>query len=214
MSFFQMAPIFILFVFFSIIFYAALRSAGKESNKRIKKFLEGEDVSSNIRRKPIDTELFFVPDLDGLPIKEYTAEEAEKFPVLIARQERVIAISKNKMIRFKEPKSNLEVKMQFGTISVEEVANYEESYSQYIYALVNWAESLMEAGNFDDAEKVLSVSIEQGSEISKSFTLLADIYFRNNDKPKMEDLYETVSTINIPAQKKAWEHINNYLLKM
>lgn len=211
---FQVAPILTLLIFFVIIFHAFLRSTKKESYRQTKKFLDDEEASNNVRKKPIGEDSFFVPDLTVLPIKEYTAEETEKFPVAASRQKKLIEASKNKMIRFKEPKSNRDIKFQFGTTSIETIAQYEENYSRYMYALLNWAESLIEAGNPEEARQILSASIEQGSEISKSYTLLADIYFQNKDKPKMEELYETVNKIDIPGQKKAWAHINDYLLKM
>lgn len=211
---FQLVPVFVLLIFFAIVIQAAIRSTKQASYKRTQEFLRQEEESNNVRKKDIDEALFFVPDLSALPIKKYSPQEAEKFSVLISRQEKVVAAAQKKMIKFKEEKTNHDVKLQFGTVNLETIANYEENYSQYMYALINWAESLIEAGNLTDAQSVLSASIDQGSEISKSFTLLADIYFQNNDKAKMEDLYETVNTINIPAGKKAWEHINGYLLKM
>ena len=146
------------------------------------KFLEAEDKANAVRKKEISPDLFFTPDMSELP------------PVDEGDPHKVERCAKRKMIYFREPQTNLELKQEYGGAQVEYIAQFEENFHDFLKALTAWATSLAEKG--DDASIkqslwILGYAIAHGSEFRRTYRLAADLYAQARDTNTLHALFET-----------------------
>ena len=146
-----------------------------------------DDLKSNhVRKKEISEEYFVRPDIGRLPFMEKPDGSLARL------QETVRSRASSKMIRLPKQMDNIEVKMTFGTANLEVVTQCEENYYRFIMALVSWGEQLYKEGYVKEAEEALLESVALGSDMSRSYTLLIDLYEGRGDAEKLGELREIV----------------------
>ncbi|MCL2350487.1 MAG: hypothetical protein FWC67_03295 [Defluviitaleaceae bacterium] len=202
-----MAPILILVVGFTI----ALRFAGKPSKHQLEteKMLEENEAANMARLKEIGQELFYVVNAEDLPMREYSDEDMSRPHPAYMWQNRVAGIADKKMLRFDQQYSNVQLKHMFGVANLEFVARYEENFTNFNHALRHWAEALIAAEQPDDARRVLEVSARSGSEISQTYTLLADIYAQQGNADGLEELKSLVEQSTLPGKNIVKQHLSS-----
>lgn len=147
-----------------------------------RKFLDDEAAANQVRKKEIDPQLYFTPDLTDLP------------PIEEDDPHKVIRAAARQMIYFKKPVTNLELKNQYGPAQMDLIALHEENFNEYLKALTAWATSLAETDNeqdISDALLILGYAIAHGSEFRNTYKLTADIYARMGEKETLIALKET-----------------------
>ena len=144
-------------------------------------FLEEEAAANNTRRKEIDPGLYYTPNLSAHP------------PIPEGDPHRVERAASRKMIYFRQPMTNLELKKQYGPQQMETIAHQEENFNEYLKALTNWAVSLHENGKNDEALQILEYTLSLGSEFRNTYKITADIYAQNKNKNALEALHKTAS---------------------
>lgn len=175
-------------IFLTAILGFLIASSGKKYNadkKRFDSFLQREMEANYTRKKEIEADYFYTADLSGLPFHDYPAEKTK----LIKTQQSVKTQAGKKMLHFDQKKTNLELKLGYGIANLDNIIMYEENYNAYIRALTNWAEELLADQNLDDAVSVLEESVRLGSELSKSYSMLAKAYTIRDDRYKLDGLY-------------------------
>ncbi len=151
------------------------------------KFIEDERTANMARKKDIPAEFFIKPDVSRLPVKNYAQQSR-----LASKQEAALKSANNTMIKFNTPKTNREIKLEFGLANLDNVINYEENYQQYIRKLTDWAEQLILEGYIEDGQKVLLEAIEFGADSFICFKLLNDTCFSQNNFTILEDLFSKI----------------------
>jgi len=202
--------IFIAFISFAIFFIVVTHYRGKGYGKDFEAYINEEKEANAIRNKPIGEDDYFKPDMSVFPIKQNIVEN----DAVSRKQADVIRLSEKKMMRFDAPMTNTELKHRFGTVNLEHVTEYEENFYKFIYAVNGWAEALIDAGDEDAAIRALEGGVKNGAETSKTYTILADIYFKRNMRAEMRGLYDIARNKNMPAREKVRQHINDYYIKM
>lgn len=201
-------PILILVIAFAIFFTVTTRMRGKRYGRDFEDFIDEEREANTVKSRPIGEDELFVPDMSLFPIK------AESADIVGRKQSEMQKRAAKKMIRFDAPMSNLELKHKYGTVNLEKVSEYEENFFNFIYAVNDWAQALSDSGDLSGARAALRGGVLSGAETSKTFTMLADIYFQQNLREEMRELYETIKTNKMPAKEKTWQYINDYYVKM
>jgi len=202
--------IFTVIVALIIIFTIVTKSKFRGYGKDFEEYVEKEREANAVRRKPINDSDFYIPDLSVFPLKEDKGEDT----AVMRTQREFLKRAENRMMSFDPPLSNAELKLRFGTLNLEHITEYEENFYQFNYAVNNWADALLEAGDTATAEKVLRGGVACGTETGKTYTMLADIYFKSNRRSDMRELYDIVKNKQMPAQEKVWGYINEYYVKM
>ncbi|MCL2170122.1 MAG: hypothetical protein FWB74_08880 [Defluviitaleaceae bacterium] len=179
-------PVVILIILFTI----AVRLASKSGKVRQKaeKLIAENEAANTARAREIEDEHFFKPELDKLPIRTFTAEEMSLPHPVYLWQNKVVQGASKKMLRFGSEQSNVELKRRYGLANLEFVARYEENFTNFCHGLRHWAQVLLLEGNEADAQMVLEFAVHAGSEISLTYTMLADIYKNQNDVQKLKEL--------------------------
>jgi len=164
-------------------------------------FLEAEDAANAVRKRDIDEELFFEPDLSDLP----AVQEGDPF--------KVERFASRKMIYFRTPMSNLELKQQYGPAQMDYIAQYEENFNEFLKSLTAWAADLADSREFQDVSDallILGYAIAHGSEFRTTYKLAADLYAEAGETATLEALMDTAERHHFrdPAIKR---HIVDYI---
>jgi len=204
-------PILVLVVFFVIVVRLANRRKKGDVRQKTEDMLNKDNAANLTRNKEIGEELFYTPDEAKLPLREYTEAEMRQPVAAYMWQKKVVDISAKKMLRFDRAYSNVELKQMFGPSNLEYVARYEENFNNFIHSMRHWAEALLAAGQTEDARRILEESVAAGSELSQSYTKLADIYAEAGDAESLARLKSTVEKSPMPGKNIAAKHIENKL---
>ena len=154
------------------------RQKQEEINKR---FFEAESIANQVRKKEIGLELYYVADLFLLP------DIPESDPHMVRRA------SKRPMIYFRQPLTNLELKQMYGLAQMEIIAQHEENFNEYLKALTNWSNELIETGQDTDAIFVLDYAISLGAEFRNTYKLAADLYTKREDIHNLDYLVDRIN---------------------
>ena len=177
-----------------ILFIASVtKRHGRLQDAKNRRFLEEEQAANLARKREIDPELFFVPDLGVLP----TVEQGDPH--------KVVRASIRTMVRFAEPISNVELKKMYGVSQLDSISQYEENYHDYLKCLGEWAKFLEKNERTEDALTVLLYTIELGTEFRAPYKLATDIYFSKGDRGAIFALLDkTADThFNDPAMRQS-----------
>lgn len=184
---------FATFAFLAILFKIIVNNKGKKEKKFFDQYLEEEFNANFSRAVEIPKELFFVPKIELLPIKEY--ENDSKYEQIIKLQNAVIKKSTEKMIILDPPLSNKEIKLKYGANNLETIINCEENYNSFINSINNLSEELINLKNYPDAEQFLLYCVEIKSLYFKTYELLIKIYIETNQNEKIKNLKEEVQNM-------------------
>ncbi|MCL2015310.1 MAG: hypothetical protein FWG68_03575 [Defluviitaleaceae bacterium] len=151
---------------------------------------KADALANTARRRDVENIFYYTANLNELPFETTATEEIVKL------QNRVKLRAAAPMIHFHQKFTNIELKTAYGAANLEMIALNEENYNKYIYALLKWAEHLLENGS--DIQKknayfILERCVDLGSEHKKTYALLADKYAEKADKIALDNLLEKVS---------------------
>ena len=195
----------LLTVFAMVYIFIQSRRHKNRQEELNRKFLDAEDRANSVRKKDISPDLFFEPDISDLP----PLQEGDPYQI-----ERT---SKRKMIYFREPVSNLELKQEYGPAQMDIIAQYEENFHDYLKSLTDWATSLAEdreENNVKDALWILGYAIAHGAEFRSTYKLAADLYAEIKDTETLQALYNAAEMQHFkdPAVRQhVLEYIKNHL---
>ena len=205
----------LLFAFVVIImiqFLLRRKNAPRRGFRKMQEELERENALY-IRQQPLEESMFFVPDTALLPVQIYNEDElAEKKAAM--HQQKVLAQCETKMLHFDAPLTNLELKERFGTAQLEKIAMYEENYVKLMHLITAWAESLRRDGQDTQAMQALEAGIAYGSDMSKMYTALAEIYMTRREAKALERLSQSAERLSEPIRGKVKRQLEQYLSDM
>ncbi len=199
-------PLLIITIGLIIAFRVRMRYSTKNYHGKMDDYIKVEEEANLIRKQEIDKKYFVVPNINKLPILDYECETE-----LSACQNTVIKKSQLKMIHFDKQMSNLELKKIYGVNNLQKIINYEEHYNMYISALNKWAEELIKAEKISDAEKVLQEAVIFGSDYLMTYTLLIDIYIKQNQAYELNKLRNDILNDKFFENSTLKNRIINYI---
>ena len=182
-------PVLTSVVIFVILLFWFIKRSAKKSRDEIEAFVNRENEANATRRQPID----------GLPYIEIPEELFQiKYNESAKMQEvmRSLDFLKDKKILNLTGISNTDLKLKYGAANLSELSECDERYTLLVRSLQSFAECLSEAGNEQDAIKVLEFSISTGSDALGSYTLLTKLYSKAGAPEKIENLKEKAAGLN------------------
>ena len=96
--------------------------------------------------------------------------------------------------------SNTDLKLTYGTANITVLSEYDAHYTQMVTILQKLAECLAASDDSEQAIRVLEYAISTGSDVSKSYYLLADLYTQTGTPEKIHFLIKQAE--NIPSIMK------------
>lgn len=182
----------IVFIFWGAFVIARGSARSKEASaKNTKNFWDAESKANSVRKADISNLAYLVLDLTLLPMDAL-------LPALSNRAQELEKLTQEKIINL-SMYTNTELKLMYGPANLEALSYYDGNYLRLIRLLNSIGKELIELGNVSAAKEFLSYSLSIGSDISETFTMLAEIYKskgRHNDIDLLIQVAQKLETIN------------------
>lgn len=107
-------------------------------------------------------------------------------------------------------KSNTDLKLEYGVPNFDTMTKIGEDFDRVCVLLNSYAKILKEAGLHKDAIEVLEFAVGVGSDISETYTLLADYYRESGQDQKLEFLKGKVSSSEMLLKDSILKKIDPY----
>ena len=128
----------------------------------------------------------------------YITIPIEKFPLNFSTDEKVIEIenelqelSTHRLLNL-TGMTNTDLKLAYGVPNFETMSKIGDDFDRTCVLLNKYAESLMEANRIDDVISVLEFAVGVGTDISESYTMLAQCYKAKQMDTKLDLLRNQV----------------------
>ena len=198
--------IFLLLGITSILIRSSAHKTNKYNEEVNKTFWAKEREANFTRKKDISHLPYIIIPIDSLPFKDTDNNSIKRY------QETIKTLADRKLLNLSN-QTNTELKLNYGTANFPFLMNCDTLYSELIKTLQLWGKALYDTNNLLDAKTVLEFAIACKTDISASYTLLADIYSSSNETEKIKTLLESAKDLNSPYKKSVITHLENILLK-
>lgn len=156
-------------------------SYDRKAEKNTQKFWERESHANTTRKRSLDSLSFVTIPLERLPILENPSGDIEKY------QQKVQLLATKKLVNL-SGQTNTDLKLAYGAANLELLSEYDQNFQDLLFALYRWGKALHEASMEQEAITVLEYGIGCRTDISKHYTLLAEIYKQKNTPEKISRL--------------------------
>lgn len=153
------------------------------SKDKLDALLQAEHDAQFIRSKALPTECLIQVDFSKYPTVHHT--ECEKL------YQAVMRFSNLPMANL-QGQTNLELKQKYGAQTLEQITVYEKNYYGFINATIKYGSILYENGFINEARQTLEQCILYHCDVSKCYTLLIEIYTKQQDQAALESLRSTI----------------------
>lgn len=177
-----------VFIWVAVLQFKLMKSSNKESEVSAA-FWERERKANFTRKKPLPVDDYIKIPFDQLPFS--TTDDPQEQEI----QQQITSLSKEPILNVSDM-TNTDIKLTYGSGNFQLIAGYDQNFQQLQELFKKWAILLYEHGKKIDAKTVLEYSIGLGCDISKSYTLLADIYQEEQDYISIQDLIDIVQNLH------------------
>ncbi len=180
MNFFILASSIIL-----AAFIALTRKRQKNSQQDMEKsFWAREREANSVRKKSLDT-----LDYIHIPLDKFPFDIMADNPEIAECQSLIKNLSTQKIVNF-TGFTNTDLKLKYGTANITVLSEYDQNYTLLVRSLQQWADILYDAGYVYEARTLMEFAISTGTDISRTYYKLADIYASRGDNFQIEELIE------------------------
>lgn len=191
MKFFILASLILL----AVLIYRTSRLQKKQSAHEEKTFWEREEEANNIRRKPLDGLEYITIPMDALPLGILPDNET-----VTNCTEAIKQLTAQKIVNL-TGYTNTDLKLMYGAANLTALTEYDDNYTLLARTLQEWAEALHTAGFDTEAQSILEFAIATGTDISRSYYLLAELYAATLDYSKIEALADAASSLRTSSAR-------------
>ncbi len=192
------------FLIFSAVFFFARRRAARIEAKRENDFWERENRANFVRRKPIDGLNYIT-----IPDRLLNMKPAVMTDALKACIKDLNDLSEYKIVNLTGC-SNTDLKLEYGTANITILSEFDLHYTNLATLLQKLAGLLAENGDDALAKDVLEFAVSTGTDVSKSYYLLADLYLKEGTPGKIEALIDSAKSINSIMKDNIIEKLKEY----
>ncbi len=167
-----------------------------------KSILELESEANLTRRQDISNLPYIrIPD-DTLPFGRLTPVTADEQAVVKLRDQKILNLTGI---------SNTQLKLQYGPANLDALSAYDDNFALLIRSLNNWAVACNEAKMYPEAKAILEYSVNIGSDIRKTYQMLADQYYAELDTDALSLLRDKAAALPEITSHSILDYIDNLL---
>lgn len=182
-------------IIFSITIYHAIRRGNEMTAREEKNFWDRENKANSVRKKSLDSLNYLHIPMDRFPTSLLTDN-----PTIRECIDTLTQLATQPIVNL-TGQSNTDLKLQYGPANITVLSEYDQNYTLLARTLQTWAETLIREGYEEEAIPLLEYAVETGSDISKTYYLLADYYKRNQQMESIQALLESASSLPSLNQK-------------
>lgn len=197
-------PFFTLFVLFVIWFTIKLKLSYKENRKSKEAFIERETAANNTRKQSLDDLDYITIPLSKLPFYDETDKEISQI------QETIKSLSNKKIVNLTGI-SNTDLKLTYGAANLNDLTEFDRNFTELARTLNKWGKLLYENNCVNDARTVLEFAVAAKTDISGTYTLLADIYSSTGDESHIHELINEANKLESLTKNSIIRKLNDVL---
>lgn len=189
----------------ALILSSRIKKSNNSAEKRMEAFFEKENKANFVRKKNLDNlpyitipEEFFTY---SLPLEHPRAKDAFDY---------LCHLKSCKIVNFTGI-SNTDLKLEYGTANITVLSEYDQNYTSLVRSLQTLGESCYDNGQLNEAAKLLEFALDTGTDISKSYILLARIYSETNQFEKKNRLVAQAKKLNSVMTPSILRSIEEFL---
>ena len=195
-----------LAVFIIVTAYIAIRrsNAMNSEQKLWDDFRKREQEANWTRKQDISNLAYIKLPLDALPLGKFEDEALESYETALRDLSTQPICNLNGI-------SNTDLKLRYGVANLNTLSQCDTNYSTLVSLLANYGEKLFELSHPEEARQVLEYALTLGSDVGKTYELLATIYERENQPEKIHALYESAKGITSIRRNSILRKLEGYL---
>ncbi len=199
-------PVFPIIVLTFIIWLNyEIRKNNRNSKHDMDNFWQREKEANFSRRKDLSELNYITISTDMLPLIDNPDPTTNSYRDILLKLSGKTAINLR-------GHTNTDLKIKYGAANINQLMEYESNYITLVSILQKWANHLYNQGKITDCQSILEFALSYQTDVTKSYTMLANIYKSQNRTDNIKDLIETIA--NTPIQNKdrlikELENINN-----
>ena len=97
--------------------------------------------------------------------------------------------------------TNTDLKLSYGTANITCLTEYDQNYTLLVSTLQKWAEALYRSGAKKECRQVLEYAVSVGTDVSRTYFLLADLYDEEGKSDLKCSLIEKASGLSSLSSK-------------
>lgn len=198
-------PFFASFIVFCLWLSHQLKKRRKIESQSEKDFWEAEAAANNTRRKSLEELPYITIPYDTLPLDRLP--ENEKVQDYC---QTLLALKDQKIVNF-TGYTNTELKLQYGAPNINLLMTYDQCYTTLVSTLQRLAQEFFQAGLYNDAQTILEFAVSAGTDVSRSYYLLADLYKMNQEASRISELIQAVQQTKAPLMSSIVETLEQKL---
>lgn len=105
--------------------------------------------------------------------------------------------------------TNTDLKLNYGPANLDVLSSYDENYTTLVRNINQWGQKLYKDNEIDKATTVLEYGIKIGTDVTSTYTLLANIYISIGQTAKIDTLISTASNLNTMSKNIIVNNLNN-----
>ncbi len=198
----------LLTIFTIVTAYIAIRQRHATSSEQEvwDHFRQREQDANWTRKQDISNLAYIKLPIERLPLGKYPDETLENYEAALRDLSTQPICNLNGI-------SNTDLKLRYGAANLNTLSQCDTNYSTLVSLLANYAEKLYELSHISEAREVLEYALSLGTDVAKTYELLATIYEYEKTPEKIHVLYESAEKITSIRRdailRKLEEHMNH-----
>lgn len=178
------------FLIFSIVFFFARKRAARIEETREQEFWEREKRANFVRRKSLDGLNYITIPQELLDMKPAAPSQALSSCIRDLND-----LSEYQIVNL-TGYTNTDLKLEYGTANITILSDFDLHYTNLVTLLQKLAELLHEEAEDALAIATLEFAVSTGTDVSKSYYLLAELYQEAGTPEKIDNLIGQAQNIN------------------
>lgn len=188
-------PFLASFIIFLLVIRHAIKRQQKSKASSEKNFWAREREANSVRRKPLDSLHYIQIPLEAFPMDCLSAD-----PKIVEYQQLLQTLSTQKIVNL-TGYTNTDLKLEYGTANITVLSEYDQNYTLLVRTLQQWADILLDADYVSEAVTLMEFAISTGTDVSRTYYKLAEIYSARGDNFQIQQLLETAQKLRSANQK-------------
>ena len=180
--------IFLGTAFIGVFILYEFKKSSRISERKSENFWDRERKANVARRKDISALNYLVIPMEELPFIDTTDDE------LLEYHRTIENLSTLKILNLTGI-TNTELKEQYGIANLEALTNCDNNYITLVNTIARWGARLIALDYTKEAVTVLEYGLKIGTDVSRNFLMLAEIYQADNNYKKIDELIIRASAL-------------------
>ena len=164
------------------------KKSSRDNSQRKESFWDRERRANVSRRKDISSLNYISIPLNQLPFIDTDDDEILEYHKSINRLATMKILNLTGI-------TNTELKEQYGVANLTELTDYDNNYTTLVNTIARWGARLIELEYIDEAVTILEYGLSVGTDVSRNYLLLADIYRTRGEYDRIDALITRATTL-------------------